>query len=178
MKNLIDWNKIPVYTFKGQDLSQPYDIVNFMTANKIDDYVYIIDVVKNNISYRVKIGMSADQSRDYGERLYRQIAHLKSWRKQRILSSSGAEFVIIEELFKKKYKFTLSHKDCHFTIYDMTNYPYVGFVPRKEILAVEESLILDYEIKYGHRPVGNLLESYSYIDKAIVSKMHFEKLFD
>ena len=178
MKNIINWNAIPLFTFKGIDLTQPYDIVNFMKERKIDDYVYIVDVIKNNVNHRVKIGMSADDSRDYGERLYRQIAHLKSWRNQRILSSSGAEFVIIEELFKKKYKFTLNHKDCLFTIYDMTNYPYVGFMPRKEILAVEESLILQHEKTFGHKPVGNLLDSYSNIDKAIVSKMHFENLFE
>lgn len=174
----INWQNIPIYNIDCSKLTSPRDIIIFMEQNNIFNYVYKIDVIKDSKLYCAKIGMSADKSRDKGERLYRQIAHLKSWRKQRILGPSGADFVIVEELFKKRHKFNINHKNCKLTIYDMTKYSFISFNVRDEILAVEETLIYEHEKKYGNKPVGNLLDSYSNRDKAVVEKMHFNKLFE
>lgn len=175
----IDFTKIPSYCLLGANLTSPRDISEFFRSNHIKYYCYSIDVInpKTMEINCAKKGMSSDIKSDYGERLYRQIAHLRSWGNLRILGSSGADFINVEELFQERYGYNIHHRCCIITIYDMTNYPFVGFDPRVEILAAEELLIMEHEKKFNAKPPGNLIESYSNVDRAIVSKLHFEGLF-
>ena len=176
----IDFSKIPKYYLIGANLKSPRSISDFFIKNNIKLYCYDISVINPLIGVMncAKIGMSADIKSDFGDRVYRQIAHLKSWGDGlRILGSSGAEFINVAELFEKRYGYSIDHGNCMITIYNMTNYPFRGLNPRIEILAAEELLIKKHVKEFGGKPPGNLIESYLNADRAIIEKLHFEGLF-
>ena len=68
-----NWNSFPKYTIDIGDLSAPIEVVYFFKKYAIDKYVYRI-MFKGIV---LKFGMSAPESstRDWGERVYRQIGH-------------------------------------------------------------------------------------------------------
>ena len=99
MKINTDWSIIPTHNINVRDLQSPYDISLFMKSHKIDKYLYQI-MYKGIV---IKYGMSADNSRNYGERIYRQIGHLRSWGTQRLNGSSGSDWRIVEEDFETLY---------------------------------------------------------------------------
>lgn len=176
----IDFSKIPKYYLLGANLKTPRDISDFFIKNNIKLYCYDVSVINASTGALncAKKGMSADIKSDFGDRVYRQMAHLKSWSDGlRILGSSGAEFINVAELFEKRYGYPIDHKNCIITIYDMTNYPFRGMNARIEILAAEELLILEHVKQFGEKPPGNLIESYLNSDRAIIEKLHFEGLF-
>lgn len=173
----IKWNRVPVYHIICSNLKTPRCIVDFFTSKKIDYYIYEISTIIDGKFVLIKYGMSADNGRDFGDRVYRQIAHCKSWGDLRILGSSGADFVVINELFREQYNFDLDHRNCLIKVYDFTNYPFRSFDYRTEIIQIEEAMIYDYECKNGQKPIGNILEKYSYKDRAIIEKSVLQRIF-
>lgn len=149
---LIDWNLIPQHSIQGNTLLEPSDISYMMKQFKIRKYIYRI-VFKGIV---IKFGMSADNSRTYGERLYRQIGHCKSWGHNRLGGSSGADFRIIEEDFKNLYGIEIDHKDLNITVYNCTTYPFKTISPWDEIEEMETTLIKEYTNLVGARPIGNI----------------------
>lgn len=170
----IDWSIIPTYTLDVSRLSNPYDICKMMRKAKIDKYVY--EIMWKGIV--IKYGMSADNSRAYGERLYRQIGHSKSWREQRLVCASGSDWRIIEEDFFKTYGFELDKEHLHVKIWDATNYPFKTFNPWDEVYAMEQELIRNYSTVVGAKPIGNINDDRNIIYKAYVKKETFGGLFD
>jgi len=174
----INQYNLPIYTIICANLNSPRDIIDFFTKKRIDRYIYEISIVFNGKLITIKFGMSADNGRDFGDRTYRQMAHLKSWGAQRILGSSGADFVVVNDLWRVKYNCDIDHKLCLIKIWDLTNYPFKTLDPREEILAFEEIMIWNYENTFGEKPIGNLLEKYSHKDKAIIEKLTLQRIFD
>jgi len=170
----IDWSIIPTYTLDVSTLSKPYDICKRMRKAKIDKYVYRI-MWKGIV---IKYGMSADNSRAYGERLYRQIGHSKSWGDQRLVCSSGAEWRIIEEDFFKTYGFDLDKEYLHVKIWDTTNYPFEWIDPWDEVYCMEQELISKYKEIVGSKPIGNINDDKNIIYKAGIKKTNWGSLFD
>ena len=176
----INFSKIPKYYIIGANLKSPRDITEFFARKNIKYYCYDIQVVDSHTGQKncSKIGMSANIKSDPGDRAYRQLGHLPSWGDNlRLFGPNGSDFVIVAELFKKKYNYDIDHRYCFVTIYDMTNYPFISMNPRTEILAAEELLIMEHKKQFGEIPVGNLIESYSNADKAVVETLHFNGLF-
>jgi hypothetical protein len=154
MKFNINWQTIKQHTIDVSAMSAPIEIQHYFAKHKIEKYVYRIkykDIV-------IKFGMSAPKARsaEPGDRLYRQIAHIKSWGNQRIRGSSGADWVYIEEDFKNSYTHSIDHKFVTIQIYDFTNYTFESIKPDYEVYYAEQLLINQYATLVGNKPIGNV----------------------
>jgi hypothetical protein len=170
----IDWTTIPQYKLQISKINSPYEICQLMRKAKIDKYVY--EIMWKGIV--IKYGMSADNSRAYGERLYRQIGHSKSWGVQRLVCSSGSDWRIIEEDFEKEYGLPLDKDNLQVTIWDASNYPFETINPWDEVYFMEQELIRKYKEVVGVKPIGNINDDKNIIYKARIKKSTWENIFD
>jgi hypothetical protein len=169
----IDWNTIPCYTFNVSALTAAYDICRMMNKAKINKYVY--EIMWKGVV--IKYGMSADNSRTYGERLYRQIGHSKSWGIQRLVCSSGSDWRIIEEDFETLYGVPLDKDNLKVKIWDASNYMFETINPWDEVYYMEQELIRKYSEVVGQKPIGNINDDKNIMYKARIKKSTWEGLF-
>jgi hypothetical protein len=177
-----DWGSFPTHTIEIGKLSQPYDICKYFAFHGIDKYVYRIvfqDKARDEDAL-LKYGMSAAKSysRDWGERLYRQLAHCYSWGPLRIDGSSGADWVIIERDYFMKYGVPVTHSNLIATVWDVTNYEFQSFDPGKEVEDMEREKIEEYILQYGEKPIGNINDESNKRHRTYVPKNTFNNLFD
>ncbi len=170
----IDWSIIPTYDIDVSTLTSPYDICKLLGKAKIDKYVYQI-TWKGIV---IKYGMSADNSRAYGERLYRQIGHSKSWGKKRLVCASGSDWRIIEEDFKNLYDLDLEKDYLKIKIWDATHYPFETIRPWDEVYAMEQEMIRKYKEATGSKPLGNINDDKNIIYKARIKKSTWDSHFE
>lgn len=152
MKLTTDWSIIPTYKIDVGNIVVPYDISRYMKRHKIDKYLYQI-IYKGIV---IKYGMSADKARDYGERVYRQIGHIRSWGQDRLTGSSGSDWRIIEEDFNNLYGMDIDRMFVKIKIWDVSKYPFQTITPRNEIFIMESELIETYVRVVGEKPIGNI----------------------
>ncbi len=149
----INWNAIPKYEINLRKLDSPNLLCHIFKHYNIDKYVYRIKFKE----LVIKFGMSADNSRDYGDRVYRQVGHMSSWPQGiRLDGSSGSDFRIVETDFLTLYGFPLDHKYTTITVWNVTDYNFQSVDSRKEILAMEAQLINTYTTIVGTKPIGNI----------------------
>lgn len=175
MKHKFNWETFPKYTISIGNFSAPADIMQSFKKYNIDKYVYCI-MYKGIV---IKFGMSAPESysRDWGERVYRQLGHCNSWGNGiRIDGSSGADWLIIERDFKSLYGIDLDHKDIKLIVWDVTNYKFQSFTPFKEVEAMESELIANYLEQFGEKPIGNINDEANKRNRAFVSKETFNNM--
>jgi len=174
MKLTTDWSIIPIHTINVSDLSSPYDISLYMKGKKITKYLYQI-TYKGTV---LKYGMSADNSRNYGERLYRQIGHIKSWGTLRLTGSSGSDFRIIEEDFQNLNGTEIDKNFVEIRVWDVSNYPFTTINPWNEVLAMESQLITKYVDAVGKKPIGNINDEANAFRRPAIQKTTWTSLFD
>ena len=171
-----NWATFPKYTINIGSMLVPADIVQCFKKYNIDKYVYCI-MYKGII---IKFGMSApeSQSREWGERLYRQLGHCYSWGKGiRIEGSSGADWLVIERDFKETYGIDLDHTDIKVIVWDVTNYEFQSYNPFNEVESMESELINNYVEQFGSKPIGNINDEANKRNRSFVSKETFGGLF-
>jgi hypothetical protein len=177
MKIDTDWKQYSVkHEIDISKISDPYEITDLFSQMKIDKYVY-------RIKYKgivIKFGMSCPSSSSarYGDRVYRQIGHNKSWNTKRLTGSSGSDWRIIEEDFTNEYGFNIDHNHMTLTIWDLTNYPFRTCNPFLEVNAIENSLIEQYVDITGSKPIGNINDEANIKKKSAVPKELANFLFD
>jgi hypothetical protein len=170
-----DWNTIPNITMDLGKLSDPAQICRVMNAHNIDKYLYKV-MYKGIV---IKFGMSADNSRAFGERLYRQIGHSAGWPTGlRLTGSSGADWRIIEEDFKNLYGFDLDRQHMTVKVWDVTNYNFRSVNSRTEILSMEAELIDNYVNAVGEKPIGNINDEINNKERYFVSKEIMANIFE
>jgi hypothetical protein len=170
----INWDIIPKYTIDCSKLTTAAEISAIFESCNVDKYLY-------RIKYKgilIKYGMSADKSKTWGDRIYRQIGHLASWGAARLTGSSGADFRVTETDFFNLYGIELDHKHIELRIFDVTKYPFDSIKPRNQILEMESSLIQDYEKLTGSKPIGNLNDEANYYGKPYTKRELVDSLFD
>jgi hypothetical protein len=168
-----NWDIIPTYILNLGDLKDPYEICHFCKKYNIDWYLYRIKF-KGIVD---KFGMSADRSRNHGDRVYRQMAHAESWGALRNNGSSGADWRIIEEDFFNRYGIKIDKQFVEIKFWDLTNYPFISTNPRNEVLRMENELIEDYVRIVGEKPIGNINDEAYIKTKGLVATETLEKLF-
>lgn len=168
-----NWTLIPQFEMNIGKLSTPAEICTLMKKAGIDKYLYRI-VYKGTV---LKFGMSADNSKNYGERLYRQIAHSASWGKLRISGSSGADWRIVESDFYDTYGAHVDKDHMIVTMWDCTNYPFVTINPWDEVNRMEAELIQQYVDVIGQKPIGNINDEANVTRKARIKKSTWDELF-
>lgn len=169
----IDWTIIPTYSFDVANLTDAYSICKMMRKAKISKYIY--EIMWKGIV--IKYGMSADNSRTYGERLYRQIGHSKSWGDKRLVCASGSDWRIIEEDFFKTYGFDLDKDNLRIKIWDASAYPFETINPWDEVYYMEQELIRKYKEVVGSKPIGNVNDDKNIIYKARIKQSTWERNF-
>jgi hypothetical protein len=176
MQSEYDWNLFPKYTLSVSDLLVPAEIMTFFKNRQIDKYVYCI-MFKGIV---IKFGMSAPKSssREWGERVYRQIGHCYTWGDGiRLDGSSGADWLVIERDVKQMYGINITHTDLKIIIWDVTNYKFKSFSPFNEVEAMESELINNYVTQFGQTPIGNINDEANKRNRTYVSKEQFESVF-
>jgi len=175
----IKWDKMEHYFIEVSKLDNPYDICKIMKKQGTRKYVYKITYLGQNgmPNFIVKYGMSADNSKNNGERVYRQIAHCKSWGTKRVKGSSGAEWLIIEEDILNKYSIEVDHNRLVIEIIDLTMYPFTLHTESIEVNKIEEHYIKEYERFYGTKPIGNINDEHNARFKPAIKKVTMETLF-
>lgn len=175
MKINTNWSKIPTHTINVRDLCSPYDISLYMKNYKIDKYLYRI-MYKGIV---IKFGMSADNSRNYGERIYRQIGHIRSWgEEQRLNGSSGSDWRIVEEDFENLYGIKIDKDFVKIKLWDLTKYPFETINPWNEVLVLESQLIAQYVDIVGEKPIGNINDEANAIRRPAIQTSTWVKLFE
>lgn len=175
----IKWDQIKTYLFDVSELAKPRDIVRVFKKNNIDFYVYEIIHLgrQGQPTFTLKYGMSADNSRDFGERAYRQIAHCTSWGRLRIKGNSGADFFVTEHEIKDQYGIDLDHKLLRLRVWDMTAYQFDTINYDLEIRKIESYFIDQYKKVYGRKPIGNLNDEHNALFRPLIRKDVFNSLF-
>ena len=174
---ITDWTKVKVYQIAIGQLPTPYTICDMFKDLAIEDYVY--EIKCNNIT--IKFGMSIKTLiQSFGERLYRQLGHIPSWKKAAISGSSGDEFLeVITKVFEA-YGIVVDHKDVTITVWDFTNYPYKTVNHKKEIEEAESELIMSYAKFHNQLPIGNINDGTKAKNRAAVLadvyQNHFEEV--
>ena len=168
--------QFPRYNILYGKLARPADICAIFAHYQIDKYVYRINY-KGTV---IKFGMSAaeSESRIWGERVYRQLAHCYSWGTQRIDGSSGADWLVIERDFKNLYGVDIDHNHITVAVWDVTNYPFESFTPSIEVEKIEAELINEYIALVGEKPIGNINDEANKRNKPFVNKEAHDNLFE
>ena len=167
------WETIPTYIINVSGLRDPYEICHILKSYNTDKYLY-------RIKYKgivIKYGMSADRSKSFGERVYRQLAHSASWGELRNTGSSGADFRIIEEDFFNLYGISIDKDHLEVKIWDVTNYEFLSTNPRNEIIRMENELIEKHISVTGEKPIGNINDEANIKTKGLVPTVLAKKLF-
>ena len=171
----INWDAIPKYIIDLGKINDPYDVCVICKHYKIAKYLY-------KIQYKgivIKFGMSADRSRNYGNRGYRQVGHMASWPSGvRLTGSSGADWRVIEEDFYNLYGFHIDHKFVTLTIWDVSKYPFKSINSRNEILDMEAQLIESYRQAVGEKPIGNINDEANYLNRPYINKETMSHLLE
>lgn len=170
----INWNLVPTFVINTEQMSSPAEITKEFIDRKVDKYCYGISYDQKVIKY----GMSCPKHPIMlGERVYRQVAHSKTWGKNRIKGSSGSEWLVMAEEFEARYGKSIGH-DLAIKIWDFTNYPFLSIHPKNEINAAEAELITAHRDFFKELPIGNLndeedAKSMPYIPQQIVSRLFY-----
>jgi hypothetical protein len=171
-----NWTSFPKYTINIGAMLVPASIIQYFKNYKIDKYVYCI-MFKGIV---LKFGMSAPDgiSREWGERVYRQIGHCFTWGSGiRLEGSSGADWLIIERDFKQLYGIDIDHRQLKVIVWDVTNYAFQSYEPFKEVETMESEQINNYLEQFGEKPIGNINDEANKRYRSFVSVQTFENNF-
>lgn len=171
------WNTFPKYTINIGELSAPIEISHFFRQRDIDKYTYCI-MFKGIV---IKYGMSAPESksREFGDRVYRQIGHCFTWGvDKRLDGSSGADWLIIERDFKTRYGFDINHEHIKVIVWDVTNYPFLSIRPFREVEEMESELINYYLEHFGEKPIGNINDEANKLNRSFIGQATWDHCFE
>ena len=175
----IDWATIPTIIIDYGKLAKPTDLCAIFKQYNIRKYTY--EIIQRGINglpdILIKIGMSADNSRNFAERAYRQLAHSKSWGELRIKGSSGADWLVIEEEFLEKYGFPIDKNLLTIKVKNLTDYKFTLLNQWDEVNKIEAFQIEQYAKIYGRKPIGNIYDEHNARFKPAIRKLTFQSLF-
>lgn len=140
----------PAWTVDLSKLNHSSGICEIMKNKRIVNYVYIFSCIHGVLKY----GYSADNSRNYGDRVYRQAGHLHGWNR-RLNGSSGSDMRIIADNYYEKYNTILDRNDVKLTIIDLSNYD-LPDTQEEHCKTLERMLIDDCIARNGAAPIGNV----------------------
>jgi len=151
MKTHTNWDETKRYSIALSPMNRSADIIK--EFNDLNIYSYIYEIRCNNIT--VKFGMSDALTTMPGERVYRQVGHLKSWG-EHLIGGNGIEFESINENYKLNYNYEMDHRNITVNVWSFDNYEFVTTTPNAELENAEWELIENHRNLYGKLPIGNL----------------------
>jgi hypothetical protein len=155
----------PTITINLRDLRRPIQISHVMCKHEIASYGYAF-VTNEGI---IKYGESGDNSATWGERIYRQAAHLPGW-PLAARSSSGADMRLIALDFEKKYGRELHKDTVWIEIYQAQH--------KNHGLDIERDLLARCVQACGRVPLGNRDKQSAVLQKAAENSKQLERFFE
>lgn len=159
---MIDINK-PDRIILIKDLQKPIQVSNILQVMGANSYAYAFKY----LGLIIKLGMSADNSKIYGERVYRQIANLPGWGSLPA-SSCGKDIIGAVAAFESVHNLKVHKDDCSLEIW----------YPKGTALKTEDELLTQYETLHGCLPPGNPKDTRPAFLKSKVRKDVFANLFE
>lgn len=149
----------PTILINVSKLSKPYDLCKIMKKEEISEYGYSFFVeVEKNVADILKLGMSADNAKSYGDRAYRQLANINGW-DQVPKSQCGKDMLEVVKSFEEKTNI-LVHKDkILIGIYDAAPMVKIYNDRVKAAEHVEGQLLSQYEKMFNSLPIGNFKDT-------------------
>jgi hypothetical protein len=169
-----DWTKTKTYIISLRGITEPWEIIEKFKQLGIKKHTYQI-IYKG---YTLKFGMSSAMTTQEGERTYRQIGHLDSFKNKKITGPNGSEFLDVVEKFKTKYGIDIDHNDITIIIWSFDHYDFRTIDMFKEVLDAETELIENYKKLYGELPLGNIDDNKLWRGKTAPRKDVCDNLFD
>ena len=154
-------------------MTSPKQVSHIFSAGKIRIYVYEM-LHKHPLTNQwitVKYGLSADNAKNWGDRLYSQLGHLNSW-EVRLNRGGGAEFKNVMERFKLAYDADMDHRNMFLNVWDLTNYSFVQEEPTVEVRQFESELLRRYSNTFDRLPVGNISYDSKILTRSLIDKKH------
>lgn len=168
----------PTLTIKVKDLKQASEIMRRFKSHGIRQYAYSVKhynpITKTYDT--MKIGMSADNSYGYGERLYRQVANLPGWPSMP-KSGCGKDIITVVYDYQLDTGLIVHKDDCIVEVWDVTNVPQRGLDKKRAAEDAENELLDQYESLYGKLPIGNPKDTRKITGKPFVTNSIFDDLF-
>ena len=165
----------PTWAIDLSQLTDFLDIVGIMKQLKIVKYNYSFIYEEEVIKY----GISADKSKTWGERIYRQAGHLDGWNRKLAPDSSGSDMQEISNEYFKLHGRHLNRVGMLLVVVDMSDVasPDINdpVYPCKKL---ERELIKEHIERTGHAPIGNK-KTEDYLDnKTFVTQDLWNSLFE
>ena len=155
----------PTIIIHLKELKKPIDISRVMGQHEIHSYGYAFVTTEGIIKY----GESSDNSSTWGERVYRQAAHLPGW-PQTARSASGADMRLIALDFEKKYGRELHKDTVCIEIYQAKH--------KTHGLDIERDLLAQCVRNNGRVPLGNRERSSQALQRQVANTRQLEKFLD
>jgi hypothetical protein len=149
----------PTLLIKGSKLTKPYDLCKIMKREKIAEYGYGFFVETEEEQFNaLKFGMSADNAKSYGDRVYRQLANIYGWGSYP-KSQCGKDMIEVVRCFEAETGLTIHKDNVHLGIYDAA--PMVNVYKDRVAAAeyVEGQLLTQYEKMFNSLPIGNFKDT-------------------
>ena len=156
--------KITIDLSKLLNFSQICDI---MKKYQIENYVYEFNFNGEVIKY----GMSSDQSRHYGERIYRQAGHLEGWPTGMLVGPSGSEMYFINKDYHELTGRNLNRNGMKIIVTNLSKQN------KLECEKLEKYLIETYITIHGKAPIGNKDTKTKFYVRKHNNTKHFNELF-
>ena len=174
---LADLNN-PTVTVKVKDLKKPAGLMRILKDHGIEDYSYSVRHY-NPVTQTweiIKIGMSADNATNYGDRIYRQVANLPGW-PTIPRSSCGKDILPAIHDYQVTTGLTVHKDECLVEIWDVSAAPQRGLTAKKAAEDAENELLDQYENIHGKLPIGNPKDTRKITGKPFVTNTLWDDLF-
>ena len=158
----------PKITIDLSKLNDYTDICVIMKKHKITKYVYEFCYNGQVIKY----GLSADHSRIYGDRIYRQSGRLPGWKRATLVGPNGSEMHFINEDYKAKNGLSLNRHQMKITVTDLSKQT------KTDCEDLERYLIDTHITIHGVPPIGNKDIRTRFESRKHHNTKHFMRFFD
>ena len=169
----------PTLTIPVKDLVQASDLCGILKAHGIEQYSYSVKHFNPATqTYDImKIGMSADNARNFGDRIYRQVANLPGWPNMP-RSGCGKDIITVVYEYQLETGLIVHKDDCVVEIWDVTNEPQRGLDVKRAAEDAENELLGQYEKIHNKLPIGNPKDTRKSTSKPFVTNSLFNDLFE
>ena len=121
----------------------------------------------------IKIGMTDNNSKMTGERVYRQAANINGWDDPLPRSSCGKDIIPSLTEFEDEYGFEVHVDGVEIHIWNVSNFINENS-NQSNAKSAEDQLLTQYEEDFGHLPIGNPKDTRP---RSYVHRTTFDSLF-
>jgi len=164
----------PDFVIDVGSLLAPAEILQKFKSLNITQYAYAFKVIVRGLPevyITLKYGRSAKNDCVYGERAERQAANLPGWNQYNSevydlpgygwmpYSPSGKDMMGISMDFRATHGILIDRNNCFIEVWNISNIPQTVVDENYNSIVAENSLLDQYEERYGKLPIGNVRDT-------------------